>query len=344
MRFLLLLVMQAQMPTADSIVNRYIATRGGLAQLHAIHDVIYRGEYAEGTAPLHHATMGLMRPYYKLVGDPEQPSRTFAEGYDGSAWEFYGDPGVVIRTVGAASAAGRHATAVGGPLVDYGERGWTVTLEGLDTIADRPAYRLRVHMLDGFEELEFIDTVTFLLVAERKSAPVHAFGVAVTSEQRFGDYRPVAGVLFPFSLQEVDLATGRVLNQNRWTSITVNHTLDPAAFSPPAFVRTPLQAFLEQLYEERADPEAVRWSYHDFRRVHPDVDSHAGVEFIGYQMLKMGNAPSAVVLLTLNAADYPRAATAAFGLGRAYRALGDSLAAATQFQRAREIEPPHAAP
>jgi hypothetical protein len=345
MRLLLVLplVAQAQMPTADSIVHRYITARGGLERLHAIQTIIYRGEYHEGNTALHHATMGLMRPYYKLVGDPEHPSRTFAEGYDGSAWEFYGDPGVVVRTVGAASAAGRHGTPIDGPLVDDAERGWTVALEGVDTIDARPAYRLRVRMLDGFEQLEFIDTVTFMLIAERKSAPIHAFGAAVTSEERISDYRAVDGVRFAFTRREVDLATGRMLNEMHWQSITVNHKLDPAAFSPPEFMRTPAQAFLEHEYAEREDTSAVRWSYFDFRRAYPNTDAHAGVEFIGYQMLKMGNGPSAVALLSLNAADHPQSGSAAFALARAYRTVGDSAQARAECQHARDLDPRYCA-
>jgi hypothetical protein len=75
--------------------------------------------------------MSLMRPHYKLVGDAEHLSTNFAEGYDGSAWEFYGDPGIVVRTAGAASAAGRHATSIDGPLIDYRQRGSNVMLKGI---------------------------------------------------------------------------------------------------------------------------------------------------------------------------------------------------------------------
>jgi hypothetical protein len=49
-----------------------------------------------------------MRPYYKLVGNPVGKP-TLLEGSDGSTWEWYADPGIIQRTVGAASAAGRHS-------------------------------------------------------------------------------------------------------------------------------------------------------------------------------------------------------------------------------------------
>src|SRR5580704_7433860 len=127
----------AQQPTAEQIVAQYVAARGGLDRLQAIQTIIYRGQYHERTDPWSPAAMGLMRPYFKLVGDPEHPSREFAEGYDGSAWEFYGDPGVVVITVGPAAAAGRHATTIAGPLVDYAARGWTIALRGVDTVGER---------------------------------------------------------------------------------------------------------------------------------------------------------------------------------------------------------------
>ena len=91
--------------TADEIVARYVAARGGYEKLKAIRTVVYRGTYHEpGSDPHPGAAMALMRPYYKIVGDPDSLSNDFREGYDGSAWEFYGDPGIVLRTVGAAAA------------------------------------------------------------------------------------------------------------------------------------------------------------------------------------------------------------------------------------------------
>ncbi|HJW93633.1 MAG TPA: tetratricopeptide repeat protein [Thermoanaerobaculia bacterium] len=330
----------ATLLNADQIIDKYIEARGGLAALHSIRTIIYRGDYHEGDYQDHKAAMSLMRPYYKLVGDAEKPNPEFAEGYDGSAWEYYGDPGFVVRTTGAASAAGRHATTIDGPLVDYRERGWKVTLEGADKVGDRNAYRLRVHMRDGFEQDELIDAETFLLIAERKAAPVHAFGKAIASEERMSDYKPVeGGALFAFKHQEVEIATGRVLNEMTWTSITINHELPASAFSPPEVKRTAIGQLIEQLYAEREDGEAVMWTYADFRRAHPDVDTHDAAQIAGYQMLKMKDIPAATALLAANAHDYPNVPSAHFGLGRAYRTAGDNLKAKAEFRRALEIDP-----
>jgi Tetratricopeptide repeat len=327
------------LPSVDQIIARYAAARGGYDKLKGLESVVYRGIYREGEYESPHAAMALMRPYYKLVGDPDHPSLEFAEGYDGSAWELYGDPGVVLRTVGAASAAGRHGASIDGPLIDYAAAGSTVALLGIDTAGGRRAYRLLVRMRDGFEQEELIDARTWLLVAERKAAPVHAFGAKVAAEERIGDYRSVNGILFPFAHLEVEIATGKVLNQLTWTSIELNRKLDPALFSPPGFTRTAEQRLLEQLYAERSDAAAVLWTYHDFRRANSGTDTRAGVEFIGYQMAKMGDHPAAIELLRANEADYPRAASAAFALGRAYVAAGEVNNARSAFERALAIDP-----
>ena len=117
--------------------------------------------------------------------------------------------------------------------------------------------------------------------------------------------------------------------------------LDPrnASFARASFARTSLQEFLEQLYYERADTSALRWSYSGFRRAHPDVDTRASIEVIGYQMLKMGDRDGAAAVLTMNASDFPRSSSSAFGLGRALVAAGDSARARQEFARALELDP-----
>ena len=329
----------APVPSADEIVARYVAARGGAERLAALHSVIYRGTYREGTHANDHAAMAIMRPWYKLVGDPERPDPEFAEGYDGSAWEYYGDPGIVLRTVGPASAASRHGLWIDGALPDYRSKGSTIEVLGVEPIAGRDAWRLRVTMRDGFQEEEFVDAKSFLQVASRKVAPIHAFGERVSSETRFGDWRPVQGVLFPFRSEEVEIGTGRVLNTMQWREIVVNRSLDPAVFSPPSLRRTPLQTLMDQLFQERDDVEAVRWTYADFRREHPEVDTDGAMEAVGYQMLKMGAGASAVLVLSENAAAFPKSTGAAFGLGRAYATTGETAKARAEFERALALDP-----
>ncbi len=214
-----------------------------------------------------------------------------------------------------------------------------MSLIGETKISGREAYQLRVHMMDGFEQDEFIDAKTWLIVADRKVAKVHAFGTDVASETHWSDYRRVNGVLFSFNNSEVEIATGKPLNAFQITSLDMNLKLDPSMFSPPSLERTPVQTLMDQLYLEREDQEAVLWTYHDFRDAYPDVNTDVATQVIGYQILKMGDRASATALLERNGAVYPRSSGAAFGLGRAYRTAERTQDAKREFQRALALDP-----
>ena len=333
--------LQSQELSADDIVARHLEARGGALRLRAVESVIYRnGLYREGSyVGSGQAFMAMARPYFKIVSDPTDTSASFREGYDGSAWEWYRSPGIVVRTVGAANAAIRHNLDPDGPFSDYREKGSRIERVADDNLAGRPAYGIILTLRDGARALYLIDKETFLISAVRKAAPIHAFGAPVTTEERVGDYRSVNGVLFPFRSTEVEIATGKELNSMTWGAIEIDKPLPREWFSPPAFVRTPLQEFLEQLYYERGDTSSVRWSYFVFRHAHPDIDTRAGIEMVGYQMLKMGDHDGATALLTMNARDFPRSSSSAFALGRALITAGDSTRARQEFTRALQLDP-----
>lgn len=325
--------------SVDQIVNRHIQALGGQQKLDSVSSVTIRGEYREGSFAIPDAFIAKMRPYYKTICDPREKLGDVCEGYDGSAWEWYKDPGVVLRTVGAAAAAARHGTELIDSLVDYKSRGTKVALVGSAVFDGQPVYDLLVTLADGFEKHLFVDRQSFLIVGDRRAAPIHAFGTPVQSENRIGDYRRVDGVLFSFLVVEVDIGSGNELNRFTTESITVNTKLDSSFFAPPQYSRTPLQQFLEQLYMERTDPVSVMTTYHEFRAANPDLDTRDGIELIGYQMVKMSDFNGAIELLKANAADYPKAASAQYGLGRAYKAAGDAENARAAFLRALQIDP-----
>lgn len=328
--------------TADEIVQRHLTARGGAEAMRAIRSLVYsRGVYREGDyTGSGKAFMAFQRPYLRVVGNPESPGN-FLEGYDGAAWEWYADPGIVVRTVGAAAGATRRGTLFMGPFLDYHERGTTIAVGEPATVDGRPAHRLVVTTRDGFVRDYMLDAETYLVVAERRSAPFHAFGDPVTSETRIGDYREVAGVLFPHRYRETDLASGEMMTEMHWGEIRANLELPTTWFSPPEFTRTRLQTFLEHLYVARADESAILWTYDEFRRAHPEIETRDGVESIGFQMLKMGDHRVAIGLLERNLRDHAESASAAFALGRAYATAGDRTRAADLYRRALELDPSH---
>ena len=332
--------------TLDQVVSRHVEAIGGIEKIHALKSLVIRGMYHEGGAiptgtPLVARNYSaFLRPYYQVIGDPADPNPGLREGFDGSSWEYYGDPGVVLRTVGASAAATRHtAEFLQDSLVDYVEKETKLELQGMEKIDGRDFWKIFVTLADGFQKYVFVDAQTFFTTAGRGSAPIHAFGVPVTTEGRFLDFQPVNGVLMPRRIIEVEMATGKVPAESRAVIIEANTITDPSIFSPAPRPKTPLQDFLEKLYEERTDEVSVMYSYRLFRRTHPDVDTRDGVEFIGYQMAKTKDLDSSIALLKANAADYPASASAKFGLGRALQAAGKTGDAAQAFHEALRIDP-----
>ncbi len=330
--------LRAQDVTADEIVARHLAARGDVEHLAA---VVYRnGIYHEGDfTSSGRAFMAMAKPFFKIVGDPADTASDFREGYDGSAWEWYRSPGIVVRTVGAANAAIRHNLDPEGPFLDYRMKGSRVERIPDATIGNRRTHGVRLVLRDGASSDVYFDATTFLVAAVRKAMPIHAFGEPIRTEERLGDYRRVNGVMFNFRSSEVEVATGKELNSMQWGAIEVKNELPRSWFSPPQFTRSALQEFLEQLFAERADTSALRWSYVAFRRGYPEIETRSGVEAIGYQMLKMGDHAGAIAVLAMNATDYPQASASAFALGRAWRTAGDVAHARAEFERALRLDP-----
>lgn len=330
----------------DQIIDRHIQARGGLERIKAIQNLVYsNGQYQEadylsdGTA-----SMSLGRPFLKLVGDKNNTNNFpngFMEGYDGSAWEWFGDPGIVIRTVGEASEAIRHYAGVDGPLVDYKAKGSTARLVGEVELDGHDVYVIELTRRDDFVEQFYINKETFLIDASGGSAPIHAFGDDVISLTRIGDYRAVAGVQIPHRFGSVQLPSGETLSSMQWGKVEANVDLPDDWFSPPKFERNAYQLFIEHMFGQRDDIGAVMWTYHEFRLAYPDVDTSDAAQIAGYQILKMGQIENAIALLEQNARDYPNGANAHFGLGRAYQTAGRMVDARASFERALQLDPEH---
>lgn len=329
--------------TAEEIIQNYIKARGGMEKILAIRTLVLRGEGGEGENPMRPGrVMTRARPYYLLVGDPLKRLQTdYAEGNDGSHWEFYRDPGLIIRTTGAPADAIRHTAYFDDALVmSARETGWKVKLMGKQTVANRETYQIHVTYPDGFENDIFVDSQNWLVVANRAATPVHAFGEAVKTETRWLEWREIDGVLFPTMMQGVEIATNKILDRSHWTSIEANVELPPDTFSPPPIQETPLTRMINAVYAARLIPtDALGW-YLDFRNnpANKDIDTQVAMASVGYQILKTGAIETAILVLETNVKDYPKSAMAHFGLGRAYRTANRKTEAITEFKKAVECD------
>jgi hypothetical protein len=326
-------------PTVDDIVNAHITAFGGIDRIHALHSFVLHGTYNEGDLHIK-ATVTQMRPFYRVIGNIREPLTHLHEGYDGSSWEYYPDPGIVVRTVGAAAATTRHSAMFDDALVDYREHGTTIVLDGTTDFAGSRAFVLHVTLADGFREDLFVDTKTWMIDGYARITPFHAFGTRYTTRMEMSDYRPEGGVMMSHRNREVDSATGKVFDEGTVESVDINPDLPLAIFSPPVWDRTPVQQMVQRIYDERTDTAAVMQTYRDFKPlVGTGISTADAVDFVGYQCLKMGETDTAVTLLKQNVADYPKSPRAHFGLGRALKAQGKTTEANAEFDQALALDP-----
>jgi hypothetical protein len=122
-----------------------------------------------------------------------------------------------------------------GPLVDYKEKGSTVEYLGHDVVDGDDALRLKVTLKNGDIIYDYLDPDTFIEI--RKEIQQFVRGSVREHVVGYGSYKPVAGVMYPFSI-----SSGSKNNPEAQTStvqkMEVNVTIDPADFALPASLKT----------------------------------------------------------------------------------------------------------
>ncbi|MDG1858051.1 MAG: hypothetical protein P8I94_03035 [Emcibacteraceae bacterium] len=330
----------AEKLNVDHIIEGFIDNIGGLENIKAIQNLTYSGGtyHEESFSSDGDATMTLGRPYYKLVGNKNNLDR-YMEGYDGSAWEYYSNEGIILRTDGAPSEAIRHYAGVEHPLVGYRLKGSNAELLDDIDFEGQKVHIIKLTRMDGYIEYFYIDPLTYELKASSSTAPFHAFGESILQITKISDYREVAGVKIGHRFQSVTLPNEKVLSSMQWGKVEANKELPDNLFSPPDIETTLLQEFASKLYEQRSDLNSVLWTYHSFRHAYPNYDTCYMSNFVGFQMLKMKKSDTAIELLKQNTQDYPECSEAYFELGRAYVSINSISLARENYKKSVKIDP-----
>jgi hypothetical protein len=223
--------------TADELIARNIQARGGMEKMKAIKTMRVTAKFDGGggfTASVGQENQrpNLLRETFKLQG------MTAVQAYDGSAgWQiqpFGGkkDP----ELMGEDDVRDLLLDAdFDGPLVDYKEKGSTVEYMGHDTVDGDDALRLKVTLKNGDIIYCYLDPDTFIEI--RREIQQFIRGSVRDRVMGFGSYKPVAGVMYPFSISQ-----GPKNNPDSQTTtvqkMEPNVTIDPADFNLPASLRT----------------------------------------------------------------------------------------------------------
>ena len=187
--------------TADEIVTKVLAARGGLEKAKAV-----QSERITGTIYFNPELYGPFLAEFKRPGKMHNEvtirNKTVVRSFDGKGAGWMINP-FVGKDVPEAMSAEDVKDAVNeadfdGPLVDAKAKGNTIELTGTEKVEGRDAYVLKVTHKDGQVSSYSFDTKTFLLVKWSGADTVN--GEEVTRETHFHDYRDVGGLKFAFEL------------------------------------------------------------------------------------------------------------------------------------------------
>jgi hypothetical protein len=188
--------------TAEELVSKNIEAKGGIDKIKAANTLLITGRLTNArgrTAVFGQANKrpDLVRQTLTIQG------MTAIQAYDGSAgWQtqpFRGrkDPELMgedtLRDLLLASD-------FDGPLVDYAEKGNKIEYLGHDLVDGDDALRLRVTLKNGDVIYYYLDPDTYLEI--RKEIRQFVRGSVRERVVDMGSYKPVNGVMYPFSISE----------------------------------------------------------------------------------------------------------------------------------------------
>jgi outer membrane lipoprotein-sorting protein len=233
----LLLASTAGAETADEVIAKAVAARGGLEKMKAIQslDMTIKANQQGLEFP---GRMRFKRPD-RLRLEMTIQGKTMVQAYDGkTAWmimPFLGSPDPQTMSADDAKDVVEQAD-MDGPMVDYKAKGHSVELLGKDDVEGSPAYKLKMTLKNGDISYIYIDTETGLEVKETSKRKQQGSEVEVDSFPT--NYKPVNGVMIPFAIE--NKVQGKSMGQFTIDDAKANVAIDDAVFVMPAAAPKPV--------------------------------------------------------------------------------------------------------
>ena len=218
--------------TADELVAKNIEAKGGLEKIQAIKTLRMKGRLNQGGFT---AVVGqeLKRPAMLRTTFTVQ-GMTAIQAYDGqTGWQispFQGrkDP----ELLGEDDLRDLIEDAdMDGPLVDHKAKGNTVEYLGHDTVDGDDVYRLKCTLKNGDIVDYYLDPDSSLEIRTERQQFIR--GAVRERQSDLGSYKPVAGVMFPYSIESGPKNNPSVRSKVIIESIEANVPIDDAGFKMP---------------------------------------------------------------------------------------------------------------
>ncbi|HEY0511760.1 MAG TPA: outer membrane lipoprotein-sorting protein [Thermoanaerobaculia bacterium] len=222
-----------QAQTADELIAKNLQARGGKDKIKAMQSARMTGKMVMGQGMEAPFTMEVARPK-KLRMEFTIQGMTGVQAFDGktgwSVMPFMGkkDP----ETMSADEIKQTEDQAdIEGMLVDYKDKGHQVEYVGKEDVEGTPAYKLKVTKKNGDVANVYLDAESYMEIKEAGKTKMH--GQEMETETTFGDFKPVDGLIFPFSIESKAKGMPGGMTMT-FSKVEVNPTLDASRFAMPA--------------------------------------------------------------------------------------------------------------
>ena len=209
--FVYVFIRAARAQTADDIIDRFIAAKGGKDKLNSIHSIYMEGYLEEMPVEVRVKIAiingELYRAKYEFQGIESYTVVTPERG-----WHYTpanSEPTEEMRM--DEFKCMQTELDITGPLTDYKSKGQKAVLQGKEMVDEWECYRIQLSSPNGKDSIYFIETQRYLL---RKSIQIVEKFSPVSGEPEtvvtnwYSDYKDFEGVLFPQSITTNSTATG----------------------------------------------------------------------------------------------------------------------------------------
>ena len=219
---------------ADDIIKKSIEAQGGLEKIKAIKSMKSSGKMIMGGGQMEAPITAYMKVPHSSRMEISIQGQKIVEAYDGTTkWminPLMGSKDPQKSPDEETKLAADDSDGVEGPLVNYKEKGNTVELLGKEDVEGSMAYKLKVTLKSGSVRTIFLDEKSFLTV--KMITKVKQMGQEFEAEALPGNYKPVEGVMMPFSTEmKINKQVGMQMQLDK---IEVNVPVEDALFVMPA--------------------------------------------------------------------------------------------------------------
>src|SRR4051812_20253719 len=188
--------------TVDQLVAKNIEAKGGAAAISGIKSLRVTGKMLVNNGQMQLAYAQTKKSPGEVRTEATLQGMTLIQAYDGKdGWKvspFQGRKDPEKLSADDCKSLVEDAE-IAGPLVDWKEKGSTVSYAGTEDVEGTEAYKLKVVRKNGDVSFVYLDPDHFLdirVLSQRVEQ-----GAQIEVETDLGDYEKINGVFFPFSIE-----------------------------------------------------------------------------------------------------------------------------------------------